>query len=53
MCLHLIIQDLIVSISAVTIGMEEFYSYKETILQKKTKQGNKIQQHNKNKYITM
>ena len=35
--------------------MEEFYSYKEKTLQKKTKQGNKIQ-HNKKKekiYITM
>ena len=34
-------------------GMEEFYSYKEKNSTKKTKQGNKIHQHNnKNKKIT-
>ena len=36
--------------------MEEFYSYKEKTLQKKTKQGNKIQHNNKKRiyiYLTM
>ena len=33
--------------------MEKFYSYKEKTLQKKTKQGNKAQQHNNKKSITM